>query len=164
MKALEEEAALEGLKTLWKSAKLEVESVIRELFLSRRTSTPDFAADFLPLPSRPFRRTGETCDRLLADPKLSKEKLRLRAVALELMGEVRLVFLFHSLPSPPYSPFIDLSSLTLFLSPFFPLPSFNQAYMSVKKENDPAAMLQEEFVKVDTKASKEREANAHSHA
>lgn len=35
--------------------------------------------------------------------------------------------------------------------------------MSVKKENDPAAMLQEEFVKVDTKASKEREANAHSH-
>ncbi|KAL7414505.1 X-domain of DnaJ-containing-domain-containing protein [Mrakia frigida] len=94
MKALEEEAALEGLKTLWKSAKLEVESVIRE-----------------------------TCDRLLADPKLSKEKLRLRAVALELMGE---------------------------------------AYMSVKKENDPAAMLQEEFVKVDTKASKEREANAHA--
>ena len=59
MKALEEEAALEGLKTLWKSAKLEVESVIRE-----------------------------TCDRLLGDPKVSKEKLRLRAVALELMGEV----------------------------------------------------------------------------
>lgn len=29
MKALEEEAAAEGLKTLWKSAKLEVESVIR---------------------------------------------------------------------------------------------------------------------------------------
>lgn len=29
MKALEEEAAVEGLKTLWKSAKMEVESVIR---------------------------------------------------------------------------------------------------------------------------------------
>lgn len=29
MKALEEEAAQEGLKTLWKSAKMEVESVIR---------------------------------------------------------------------------------------------------------------------------------------
>lgn len=85
---------MEGLKTLWKSAKLEVESVIRE-----------------------------TCDRLLGDPKVSKEKLRLRAVALELMGE---------------------------------------AYMSVKKENDPAGVLgdKEEFVKVETKASEEREAGA----
>jgi hypothetical protein len=92
MKALEEEAAMEGLKTLWKSAKLEVESVIRE-----------------------------TCDRLLGDPKVSKEKLRLRAVALELMGE---------------------------------------AYMSVKKEVDPASVLGEEFVKVETKSSKERDAGA----
>lgn len=32
--------------------------------------------------------------------------------------------------------------------------------MSVKKESDPAAALQEDFVKVDTKASKEREAGA----
>ncbi|CED83111.1 Molecular chaperone (DnaJ superfamily) [Phaffia rhodozyma] len=57
MKALEEEAAAEGLKTLWKSAKMEVESVIRE-----------------------------TCDRILSQPEVSREKLRLRAVGLELMG------------------------------------------------------------------------------
>lgn len=58
MRALEEEAAQEGLKTLWKSAKLEVESVIRE-----------------------------TCDVLLSDSTASKETLRLRAIGLELVGE-----------------------------------------------------------------------------
>jgi hypothetical protein len=40
MKALEEEAAAEGLKTLWKSAKLEVESVIRASSPHSSSPTP----------------------------------------------------------------------------------------------------------------------------
>jgi hypothetical protein len=96
MKALEEEAAAEGLKTLWKSAKLEVESVIRA---SSRPFLPSafrphfpFHATQQDLSSRlllPFNLfVGETCDRILSDSMVSKEKLRLRAVGLELLGEV----------------------------------------------------------------------------
>lgn len=44
---------------LWKSAKLEVEGVIRE-----------------------------TCDKVLSDPEVSREKRDLRAAAMQLMGEV----------------------------------------------------------------------------
>lgn len=52
-KELEEEAARKGLRALFKGAKLEVESVIREV-----------------------------CDRILEDPKITREKSRKRAVAL----------------------------------------------------------------------------------
>jgi hypothetical protein len=59
LRKLEEQAAEQGLRTLWKGAKLEVESVIRE-----------------------------TCDNVLSDPNVSREKRDLRAAALGLMGEV----------------------------------------------------------------------------
>lgn len=59
LRKLEEQAAEQGMRTLWKGAKLEVESVIRE-----------------------------TCDRVLGDPSVSREKRDLRAAALGLMGEV----------------------------------------------------------------------------
>lgn len=52
-KELEEEAARKGLRALFKGAKLEVESVIREV-----------------------------CDKILEEPNLSREKARKRAVAL----------------------------------------------------------------------------------
>ncbi|EGG08542.1 uncharacterized protein MELLADRAFT_61850 [Melampsora larici-populina 98AG31] len=58
-KELEEEAARKGLRALFKGAKLEVESVIREV-----------------------------CDRILEDPGLSREQARKRAVALEILGSV----------------------------------------------------------------------------
>ncbi|KAK4689264.1 hypothetical protein P7C73_g860, partial [Tremellales sp. Uapishka_1] len=88
LKKLEEQAAEQGMRTLWKGAKLEVESVVRE-----------------------------TCERVLTDPSVSKEKLHLRAVALNFMGE---------------------------------------AFLSTRKEGEEAA--QEEFVKVETAASKQRDA------
>lgn len=56
---LEEEAARKGLRALFKGAKLEVESVIREV-----------------------------CDRILEDPKLSRQQARKRAVALDILGSV----------------------------------------------------------------------------
>ncbi|KAI0776912.1 DnaJ-domain-containing protein [Trametes elegans] len=55
---LEEQAAEKGVQTLFKGAKLEIESVLRE-----------------------------TCDRLLEDPAVSREKAQLRAVALQILGE-----------------------------------------------------------------------------
>ncbi|TYJ55225.1 hypothetical protein B9479_004055 [Cryptococcus floricola] len=58
LRKLEEQASEQGLRTMWKGVKLEVESVIRE-----------------------------TCDAVLTDPNVSKEKLHLRAVALGMMGE-----------------------------------------------------------------------------
>lgn len=47
------------MRTLWKGAKLEVESVIRE-----------------------------TCDKALNDSSISEQKRQLRAVALKMIGEV----------------------------------------------------------------------------
>ncbi|WWD20761.1 hypothetical protein CI109_105238 [Kwoniella shandongensis] len=88
LRKLEEQASEQGLRTLWKGAKLEVESVVRE-----------------------------TCDKVLAEGGLSKEKLHLRAVALGYMGE---------------------------------------AFLSVRKEGE--APPQEDFVKVETPASKQRDA------
>ena len=59
LRKLEEQAAESGMKTMWKGAKLEVESVVRE-----------------------------TCEKVLSDTTISAEKRALRAVALGLMGDV----------------------------------------------------------------------------
>lgn len=58
LRKLEEQATEQGLRTLWKGAKLEVESVVREV-----------------------------CDKVLADPATTSEKRQLRAAALGLMGD-----------------------------------------------------------------------------
>lgn len=55
---LEEQAAEKGLQALFKGTKLEVESVLRE-----------------------------TCDRVLSDPAVNRDKAQLRAVALQMLGE-----------------------------------------------------------------------------
>ncbi|EPQ29926.1 uncharacterized protein PFL1_02598 [Pseudozyma flocculosa PF-1] len=95
---LEEAAAEKGMRALFKGAKLEVESVIRDV-----------------------------AERVLYDANVGKETQRLRATALGIVGEV---------------------------------------YASVKKDEDAAnnnsdpASAADEFVKVETKASKEREAAA----
>jgi len=60
-KKLEEQAAEKGLRALFKGAKLEIESVLRE-----------------------------TCDRVLSDPSLQSSKLHLRAEALQILGEAYL--------------------------------------------------------------------------
>ncbi|WVF68018.1 hypothetical protein IAT40_002780 [Kwoniella sp. CBS 6097] len=90
LRKLEEQAAEQGMRTLWKGAKLEVEGIIRE-----------------------------TCDKVLSDPSVPKEKRDMRALALGLMAE---------------------------------------AYLGIRKdeESQPA----DDFVKVDTPASKQREAAA----
>ena len=51
----------QGLRALFKGAKLEIESVLRE-----------------------------TCDRVLSDPSLQSSKLHLRAEALQILGEAYL--------------------------------------------------------------------------
>jgi len=58
-KKLEEQAAEKGLQALFKGTKLEVESILREV-----------------------------CDRILEDPIVPREKAELRAVALQILGEV----------------------------------------------------------------------------
>jgi len=90
-KKLEEQAAEKGLQALFKGTKLEIDSVIRE-----------------------------TCDRVLSAPGVPREKLSLRAYALQILGE---------------------------------------AYLAVKKEDAEggAGVQEDEYVRVDTKASKERE-------
>ncbi|KAJ7119499.1 DnaJ-domain-containing protein [Mycena epipterygia] len=57
-KKLEEQAAEKGLQALFKGAKLEIESVLRE-----------------------------TCERVLEDPTITREKANLRAVAMQMLGE-----------------------------------------------------------------------------
>ncbi|KAG6850369.1 hypothetical protein H0H93_014323 [Arthromyces matolae] len=57
-KKLEEQAAEKGLQALFKGTKLEIESVLRE-----------------------------TCDRVLEDPNVTRDKAQLRAVALQILGE-----------------------------------------------------------------------------
>jgi len=57
-KRLEEQAAEKGLQALFKGTKLEVESILRE-----------------------------TCERVLEDPAITREKAQLRAVALQMLGE-----------------------------------------------------------------------------
>lgn len=59
----------------------------------------------------------ETCDRVLGDPNIDRDKAQLRAVALQMLG---------------------------------------QAYMSVQKEQD-EAKEESEYVRVETKASRERQ-------
>ncbi|KDQ09706.1 hypothetical protein BOTBODRAFT_116749 [Botryobasidium botryosum FD-172 SS1] len=90
-KKLEEQAAEKGLQALFKGTKLEIDSVIRE-----------------------------TCDRVLSAPGVPREKLSLRAYALQILGE---------------------------------------AYLAVKKDDAEggAGVQEDEYVRVDTKASKERE-------
>ncbi|KAK1923260.1 chaperone regulator [Papiliotrema laurentii] len=58
LRKLEEQAAEQGIRTLWKGAKLEVESVVRE-----------------------------AADKVLSDPAVSAEKRHLRAIALGYMAE-----------------------------------------------------------------------------
>ncbi|KAL1412658.1 DnaJ-like protein [Vanrija albida] len=87
LRKLEEQATEQGMRVLWKGAKLEVESVVRE-----------------------------TCDKVLSDPNVSREKRDLRASALNLMGE---------------------------------------AFLSVKKGEEGS---NDEFVKIETAASKQRDA------
>ncbi|TFK51506.1 DnaJ-domain-containing protein [Heliocybe sulcata] len=60
-KRLEEQAAEKGLQALFKGAKLEIESVLRE-----------------------------TCDRVLSDSSIPRSKAELRAVALQILGEAYL--------------------------------------------------------------------------
>jgi len=55
---LEEQAAEKGLQALFKGAKLEIESVLRE-----------------------------TCDTVLEDPSITPAKANLRAIALQILGE-----------------------------------------------------------------------------
>ncbi|KAJ3799038.1 X-domain of DnaJ-containing-domain-containing protein, partial [Lentinula aff. detonsa] len=55
---LEEQAAEKGLQALFKGAKLEIDSILREV-----------------------------CDRVLEDPNIEREKAVLRAVALQILGE-----------------------------------------------------------------------------
>ncbi|AFR98025.1 chaperone regulator [Cryptococcus neoformans C23] len=88
LRKLEEQAAEQGMRTMWKGVKLEVESVIRD-----------------------------TCEKVLSDSALPKEKLHSRAVALGLMGE---------------------------------------AFLAIRKEGE---THEEDFVRVETPASKQREAS-----
>ncbi|WVQ95578.1 hypothetical protein IAU59_002675 [Kwoniella sp. CBS 9459] len=92
LRKLEEQAAEQGMRTLWKGAKLEVEGVIRE-----------------------------TCDKVLSDSTVPKEKRDMRAIALGLMSE---------------------------------------AFLGIRKDEE--SQPGEDFVKVDTPASKQREAAAAS--
>lgn len=66
LRKLEEQAAEQGVRTLWKGAKMEVESVIRE-----------------------------TCDKVLSDPTVSRQKRDLRAAALGLMADVSGIWPSH---------------------------------------------------------------------
>jgi len=59
LRKLEEQAAEQGIRTLWKGAKLEVESVVRE-----------------------------TAEKVLSDPSISAEKRHLRCIALGYMADV----------------------------------------------------------------------------
>lgn len=106
LRKLEEQAAEQGMRTMWKGVKLEVESVIRD-----------------------------TCEKVLSDSTLPKEKLHLRAVALGLMGEVRSNVNRGSLRGA------DL---------------LIQAFLTIHKEGE---THQEDFVRVETPASKQREAS-----
>ncbi|KZO97306.1 DnaJ-domain-containing protein [Calocera viscosa TUFC12733] len=87
-KKLEEQAAEKALQALFKGARLEIQSILRE-----------------------------TCDRVLSQPDITREKRQLRAVGLGILGD---------------------------------------AYQSVKKDEDEQA-AESEYVRVDTKASRERE-------
>ncbi|TDL20410.1 DnaJ-domain-containing protein [Rickenella mellea] len=89
-KRLEEQAAEKGLQALFKGAKLEIESVLRE-----------------------------TCDRVLANPSVPPQKLYLRAVALQMMGD---------------------------------------AFAAVKKEGQNGGEEEREYVRIDTKGSRARDA------
>lgn len=64
LRKLEEQAAEQGIRTLWKGAKLEVEAVIRD-----------------------------TAEKVLSDPALSPEKRHLRCIALGYMADVSIVIL-----------------------------------------------------------------------
>ncbi|KAH8109097.1 DnaJ-domain-containing protein [Phellopilus nigrolimitatus] len=88
-KRLEEQAAEKGLQALFKGAKLEIESVLRE-----------------------------TCERVLSNPSVPPKKLHLRAIALQILGD---------------------------------------AYARVTKDAPDGEVGEAEYVRVDTKASRERE-------
>lgn len=86
---MEEQAAEKGLQALFKGAKLEIESVLRE-----------------------------TCDRVLGNPNVPLNKRYLRALALQILGE---------------------------------------AYSRVRKEENGVEGSDAEYVRIDTRASRERE-------
>jgi hypothetical protein len=72
---LEESAAEKGLQTLFKGAKLEIESVLREVCDRLLTPTP---------PSHEMLKTAMVGGQV---HPVTKEKIFLRAIALEIMGE-----------------------------------------------------------------------------
>ena len=88
-KRLEEQAAEKGLQALFKGAKLEIESVLRE-----------------------------TCDRVLANPSLTPQKMHLRALALQILGD---------------------------------------AFSRVRKDENGVEGSDAEYVRIDTRASRERD-------
>ncbi|KAJ2932026.1 hypothetical protein H1R20_g5075, partial [Candolleomyces eurysporus] len=115
-KRLEEQAAEKGLQALFKGAKLEIESILREV-----------------------------CDRIFAEPNLSKGKLELRAVALQILGEAYMgVKKDPNDPSPPG--FGAGPSAGAGGAPGYPGSHNNE---------------DSEYVKIETKASKSRARQQH---
>lgn len=104
-KKLEEQAAEKGLQALFKGAKLEIESVLRE-----------------------------TCERVLEDPSIGREKANLRAVAMQMLGEVFIL--------------VDFSLIV------FAHPHFNQAYANVSKDGQ-AIGDDSEYVRIETRRNRD---------
>ncbi|GJJ14258.1 hypothetical protein Clacol_008522 [Clathrus columnatus] len=75
---LEEAAAEKGLRTLFKGAKLEIETVLREV--CDRILSP-------PPPQRPSASSAARGNEVAPPSPISREKLHLRAVALQILGE-----------------------------------------------------------------------------
>jgi hypothetical protein len=105
-KRLEEQAAEKGLQALFK---------VRFASLRDRTSSHRKSRQGTKLEIESVLR--ETCDRVLNDPTIPREKAELRAVALQMLGE---------------------------------------AYMSVRKDGEGQGAIDEEYVKVDPKNSREK--------
>ncbi|KAG6860464.1 hypothetical protein C0995_010818 [Termitomyces sp. Mi166 len=78
---LEEQAAEKGLQALFKGTKLEIESVLRE-----------------------------TCDKVLEDPNISREKAQLRAVALQILGEAFMGARKDDVPSNEESEYVKVET------------------------------------------------------
>jgi len=84
-KKLEEQAAEKGLSTLFKGAKLEIESVLREV--CDRILTPTVPP---PTPTSSTNTTEASAHAnqvALSGQYITKEKVHLRAVALQILGE-----------------------------------------------------------------------------
>ncbi|KAG6825480.1 hypothetical protein H0H92_003603 [Tricholoma furcatifolium] len=80
-KKLEEQAAEKGLQALFKGTKLEIESVLRE-----------------------------TCDNILEDPSLTRDKAQMRAVALQILGEAFMAARKDDVPSNEDSEYVKIET------------------------------------------------------